>query len=93
MNKTKCEDCVHFDTQYKNIHRLDPKTKKPYADRVPIKGHGYCAAQSIYPAKEQDGQVFPPDARRAEPGELAKMVPVSPTGVVATCTSIIRKQS
>lgn len=47
--------------------------------------HGRCVPQSTYPAVEQPGQVFPPGAKRAEPGELACPLIVEGSGIVKTC--------
>lgn len=48
--------------------------------------HGWCAAQSTYPATEQPGQTFPPGVKRAEPGELATPVIVVGKDAVKHCT-------
>jgi hypothetical protein len=41
--------------------------------------------KSTYPAREQAGQVFPPDVVREAPGALAKPVIVVGTDVVRGC--------
>ncbi len=48
--------------------------------------HGRCAAQSIYPTVEQQGQKFPPGVKRAAPGELAKPEVVMGEDIATTCT-------
>ena len=47
--------------------------------------HGWCAAQSIYPAQEQAGQTFPAGVRRATPDERAKPLIVIGNDVVKHC--------
>ena len=47
--------------------------------------HGRCAAKSVYPAVEQQGQVFPPGVKRAAPGELAKPEIVAGADTVPLC--------
>jgi hypothetical protein len=48
--------------------------------------HGRCAAQSTYPAVEQQGQKFPPGVKRVAPGQLAKPVIVTGTETVSACS-------
>jgi hypothetical protein len=48
--------------------------------------HGRCAVKSTYPAVEQQGQKFPPGAKRAAAGELAKPFIVIGSDVVSACT-------
>jgi hypothetical protein len=90
MNQIACKDCVHFDPQYKNVQQIGVD-RQPYIKKIAISGHGMCAKQSKYPAKEQGGQVFPPDAIRVNEGELAIMVPVSPNGVVTHCIHAVKR--
>ncbi len=72
MAEDPCKKCQHYDPIKKG------KDKEAR--------HGWCSIQSLYPAREQSGQVFPPGVRRAQPGELAKPVIVIGNDVVKHCT-------
>lgn len=48
--------------------------------------HGRCVPKSTYPAVQQRGQKFPPGAKRAEHGELAKPFIVVGSEVQTSCT-------
>lgn len=48
--------------------------------------HGRCAAKSVYPAVEQQGQSFPPGVKRAAVGEQAKPFIVVGSEVQTSCT-------
>lgn len=80
MNKLKCSSCVHFDEQYKFVN----------GRRVPL-WYGLCAKRTVYPAKEQDGQVFPEGVKRAEEGQLAQPAIVQPGAVIPGCLDAMQK--
>jgi hypothetical protein len=84
-NNIQCQDCVHFDRQYKNLQKTDLVSRKRLLVKQSIKGHGFCAARSTYPCEEQEGQTFPPDVKRAGPKQLANMVPVVPDKIIVGC--------
>jgi hypothetical protein len=65
-----CKDCQNY----------DPIIRGAKEGR-----HGRCAVQSVYPAAEQKGQIFPPGVARAEPGELAKPAIVVGSEIVRGC--------
>jgi len=71
MATKPCETCANYDPI---IRGKDTKGR-----------HGRCAAQSVYPAVEQAGQVFPPGVKRAAEGELASPVIVVGSEVVKRC--------
>jgi hypothetical protein len=71
-----CQDCQNYDP----ILRGGGPTK-----------HGRCAVKSVYPNKEQPGQIFPVGVARVEPGELAKPVIVVGREVVTGCTQFRTK--
>lgn len=78
MNKVKCRDCRHYDVIRSG------QTKNP--------AHGWCAAKSIYPFKEDVGQVFPPGVRQSASADVpAKPEIVSGSGVVASCSKVSPK--
>lgn len=77
MADQPCKTCQHYDPIKKG------KNKEAR--------HGWCSIQSLYPAKEQPGQTFPAGVKRARPGELAKPVIVTGTGVVSHCMLYRRK--
>jgi len=81
MNQIKCVDCLNFVPQEKFVQ----------GKSVMVKHYGWCKAQSMWPAQDNDNQVAPSDAKRVKPGELAKMVPVSPDAVVVHCVQVIGK--
>lgn len=70
MADSPCIDCRNYDG-----------IKKGLADTR----RGWCTVQSVYPAKEQVGQVFPPGVRRAEPGQLAQPFVVVGSETVRNC--------
>jgi hypothetical protein len=67
-----CATCYHFDRIV-----FGDGTRKPR--------HGWCAAKSIYPHAEQQGQVFPPGVKRAASGALASPVIVAADEAVPNC--------
>lgn len=81
MNTVPCSQCVHCDVRHKYVN----------GQLQPIRGSAFCVAQSVYPHKEQDEQVFPPHARRAPPGQLAQMHVIDPKGLVRACTHAVAK--
>ena len=81
-NQIKCENCVNFDPQHKFVN-----------GKKRLVWYGFCAAQSKYPTKEQDGQIFPADADRVAEGEVAQMVTVKRDGIVKDCLLAIKKGS
>lgn len=70
LNDKACGDCANYD---------------PMLSRGQQTGMGRCVAKSTYPAQAQKGQIFPLDAKRAAPGELAKPVIVRLKVVEANC--------
>jgi hypothetical protein len=66
MNTVKCKDCRHYDV-IRSGQSSNPK-------------HGWCAAKSIYPMKEEvGGPLFPPGvARRDRPDVVTNCTKVSP---------------
>lgn len=77
----KCKDCTFFDEQYKVVR----------GKKIPL-WYGWCAKKSVYPAKEEEGQVFHPEASKAESHtELAKPYIVVRDGVEQGCVEGIRK--
>lgn len=72
MAEEPCKKCQHYDVIKKG------KDKEAR--------HGWCAVQSLYPAKEQPGQTFPPNIQRVKPGELAKPFIVIGSECVKHCT-------
>jgi len=74
MNTKPCSSCFYFDRII-----FGDGTRKPR--------HGWCAIKSIYPHKEQEGQVFPAGVKRAAPGALASPVIVTIDEVVPHCPS------
>lgn len=80
-NQIKCQDCRWFDPQ----HKFEKGVKKE------VKGHGYCGKQSKYPARDQDNQQAPEYAERVAEGELARMVPVTPGGIIPACILAVRR--
>lgn len=76
MNKVKCKDCRHYDVIRSG------QTKNPQ--------HGWCAARSVYPAKEEHGgPVFPPGVKRVErEDQPAKPFIVEGNGVVGNCMQV-----
>jgi hypothetical protein len=77
-NKIKCKDCRNYDPIRSG------QTRNPQ--------HGWCAVKSIYPFKEEVGQVFPPGVRRVEsPDELAKPTIVEGNKVIPGCIQVKAK--
>lgn len=76
MNTYACKKCVHYD-------RIGDEEKKSR--------HGWCAKKSLYPHKEQPGQVFPLNVRRVKAGSLAKPVIVAGNEVQVHCTDFTAK--
>jgi len=78
MNTVKCKDCRHYDVIRSG------KTKTPK--------HGWCAARSIYPFKENPGQIFPLGVRRvAEEGMLPTPEIVAGNSVIPNCPKVSAK--
>lgn len=76
MNNQPCGKCSHFDPIMKNIGR----------GRQAPSNSAWCGKRSLYPYKENEGQVFPDDAKRVDSlHDAAKPVIVHPTQVVPTC--------
>lgn len=77
-NSVKCKDCQHYDVIRSG------QTKNPQ--------HGWCSVKSLYPFKEETGQVFPAGVRRVESAEMvAKPVIVEGNKVVSTCIQVKAK--
>lgn len=74
MNDKPCDTCVHFDPILVGGARKAAR-------------HGWCAAKSTYPAVEPRGQTFPPDVKRADPGERAEPHIVLARGIVRMCVT------
>ncbi len=72
VNEQPCVKCSNFD-------------RIVFGDGTRKARHGWCAVKSIYPHKEQQGQVFPRNVVRAEEGALASPVIVQADEVVANC--------
>jgi hypothetical protein len=62
-----------------------------YDPIAPKTKHGWCAKKSIYPFKEQPGQLFPLNVRRGKPDQLAKPVIVAGNEVQVHCTDFLPK--
>jgi hypothetical protein len=75
-----CKECVHFDQQHKNVNGVQQPA-----------WYGHCARLSVYPHQELEGQTFPPGARRAERGQLGKMVIVEPDVRKPNCNEGVHK--
>lgn len=72
MNTNPCGKCKNFDPV------LGPRNK--------ANAFGWCAARSVYPAKEGPGQVFPPNVKRVDdPAKPAKPLIVYEDKVEAGC--------
>lgn len=72
LNNNACSACTNFDRIVRG-------------DGTRAVRHGWCAATSVYPHKEQEGQIFPPGVRRAGPDQLAVPTIVTDDSVVTTC--------
>jgi hypothetical protein len=73
VNDQPCGKCVKFDPV------VGPRNK--------ANSFGWCAARSVYPAKEGPGQRFPPDVQRvADPSAPAKPLIVYQDKVEKGCT-------
>lgn len=79
MNKTKCEDCVHYDPQKK----FSPKGERD-------SWYGWCKEKSIYPHTAPDGQTIPLGVKRAAEGERPNPVIVYGIKVKVGCTDVIK---
>lgn len=79
MNKTKCKDCRHYDVIRSG------QTKNPK--------HGWCAARSLYPMKEEKGgPAFPPGVKRVDREDLpAKPEIVEGNNVIPGCIKVSPK--
>lgn len=78
MNENPCGKCAHYDRV------LGPRnTANPF---------GWCAARSVYPAKEGPGQKFPAGVRRVDdPSKPAKPLIVYQDTVDRGCTRFQKK--
>ena len=72
-NDKPCSTCFHFD---RIIFGNDTRRTR----------HGWCAVQSVYPNKEQHGQIFPRGVARAASGALASPVIMQAAEVVTGCS-------
>ena len=72
MNANACSTCAHFD-------------RIIFGDDTRKSRHGWCSIKSIYPHKEQEGQIFPQGVKRAAAGALASPVIVATEEVVQNC--------
>jgi len=91
MNRIRCGDCANFDEQYRNIqvtHKDGTKANVPQS-----LWYGNCTAQSIYPSKENEGQVFPLNVRRrdADDSRLPEMKSVEKTKIIESCPYAVKK--
>jgi len=72
MNQNQCGNCKNFDRVVGAKSRLQP--------------FGWCAARSVYPAKEGPGQAFPAGVKRMDdPAKPAKPLIVYQDTVDAGC--------
>ena len=76
MADKPCKECQNYDP----LLRLGSPTRQ-----------GRCAVQSVYPNKEQPGQIFPVGVARVARGELAKPVIVVGSEIVKGCTQFRTK--
>lgn len=72
LNVRPCVTCAHFD-------------RIIFGDGTRKTRHGWCAVTSLYPYKEQEGQIFPPGVKRAPKGSLALPVIVAAEETVVNC--------
>lgn len=72
LNEKPCKDCKFYD----RIILGDDSVKTR---------QGRCAAKSIYPHRELEGQTFPPGVKRAALDEHPKMVIVYGSEVIGHC--------
>lgn len=93
MNTIKCKDCAHFDERFKFVQKVQRdgtivNVQKPL-------WYGHCTAQSLYPAKEQDGQLFPLNVRRRDLDDkrLAEMESVDKEKVKTHCVLALKKSA
>jgi hypothetical protein len=79
MNTVRCKDCRNYDVIRSG------KSKNPQ--------HGWCAAKSIYPMKEEVGAApFPPGVQRRDSADVpAKPEIVLGDGVVSNCSKVFPK--
>ena len=78
MNTVKCRDCSHYDV-IRSGQTKDPR-------------HGWCSVRSVYPFKEELGQIFPPNVQRVSASNLpAKPEIVEGSGVVSNCSRVSPK--
>jgi hypothetical protein len=80
MNKMTCGECAFFDPARRIVQ-----------GQVQLKAFGHCAKKSLYPFKDQDGQVVPAGAARVAEGELARPVIVDRDKIVPECLVARRK--
>lgn len=76
-----CGQCVYFDQQQKNGSKGVP---------VP-KWYGFCSKTSVYQPREQEGQFFPPEAKRAASPDGVKLVVVQPTETRKQCHDGVKR--
>jgi hypothetical protein len=75
INSYPCKSCIHFDA----IH-LGGGDGNRYHNR------GRCIQKSLYPFKEEPGQSFPVNAKRAPEGQLAQFCIVHGDEVMEGCS-------
>lgn len=75
FNDKPCDTCDYFDPVLRGTNKGVRSTK-----------WGWCAKNSVYPTRENPGQVFPAGVKRAAVGERAKPVIVKVGQVVTQCT-------
>jgi hypothetical protein len=91
MNTIACKNCVHFDEQFRNLQEARSDGSRAVVRKS--LWYGWCSVKSVYPAQEQDGQIFPLDVERREVEEqkLAKPHCVDKNKVLPHCTQAIKK--
>lgn len=78
MNTNACGTCKNFD------QLIGPRNK--------AQQFGWCAARSVYPAKEGPGQVFPPNVKRmSDPSVPSKPLIVYQDTVDTGCVFFNKK--
>lgn len=80
VNSNPCNQCSNYDP----IKLGDGKKQAR---------HGWCAVKSIYPIKEEPGQIFPVGVKRAAPGEHPQPHIVVGTEVQSHCDQFLAKRT